>query len=178
MLRKILTLLSGLLTAGGCSPNHEGLPPNQPGVFAITEVDSKEAADGTRKTWRAEARAGDGKPFVFRLELLLKPRKGESPFAFSDGAIAREPGADGTHFLRAVARAIEADGELAPPSDRVERLEFSTAILGTSLSRDGGDDMIGGRFSSKPGNWMAFKLFLADGEGEVYLNLEPRCGVG
>ena len=29
-----------------------------------------------------------------------------------------------------------------------------------------------------PGNWTAMKLFLADGEGEVFLNINARDGVG
>jgi hypothetical protein len=51
--------------------------------------------------------------------------------------------------------------------------------LGTSLSRQSGENVIGGSFtSSKPGNWIAVKLFLADGEGEVYLNINPAIGQG
>jgi hypothetical protein len=42
-----------------------------------------------------------------------------------------------------------------------------------------GEDAIGGTFtSSKPGDWIALKLFLADGEGEVYMNLDPVAGQG
>ena len=180
MLRRIVTMLSGLLAASGCSSSHhESLPSNQPGSFALTEMDSKDTSDGTLKTWRATSRATDGEPFAFRLEMLLKTPKGDMPFTFSKGAIIREPGADGTHFLKDVARAIEADGDVPSQADRVDRLDFSTAILGTSLSRETGEDVIGGSFTSnKPGDWMAFKLFLADGEGEVYLNINPAVGQG
>ena len=54
MLRRIVTMLSGLLAASGCSSSHDdSLPSNQPGSFALTEVDSKDTSDGTLKTWRA-----------------------------------------------------------------------------------------------------------------------------
>ncbi len=180
MLRRIVTMLSGLFAAGGCSSSHDqSLPSNQPGSFALTEIDSKGTSDGTLKIWRAPSRATDGEPFDFRLEMLLKTPKGDVPFAFSKGAIIREPGANGTRFLMEIARAIEADGDVASQAERAERLDFSTAILGTSLTREAGDDIIGGRFTStKSGDWIAFKLFLADGEGEVYLNVNPVIGEG
>lgn len=180
MLRRLLTTLSGVLAIGGCSSaQNESLPLNQPGSFALAEVDSKATADGMLKTWRATSRSQDARPFTFRVEMLLKTRKGDVPLAFSKGAFIREPGADGTLFLQEVARAIEAEGHLPSKSDRVDRLAFSTAILGSGLSRQAGDDVIGGSFtSSKPGNWIAFKLFLADGEGEVYLNIDPVTGQG
>ena len=39
--------------------------------------------------------------------------------------------------------------------------------------------MIGGSFTStKPGEWIACKVFLADGEAEVYLNINPVIGQG
>ena len=130
MLRRIFTLLSGLFAVGGCSSSpDESLPPNQPGSFALTQVDSQVTAEGTLTTWRATSRSTDSGSFTFRLELLLKSPKGDLPFAFSTGAMIREPGADGTRFLNEVARAIEAEGNVPPKSDRVDRLDFSTAIL-------------------------------------------------
>lgn len=73
MLRRIPSMVSGLLAAGGHSASHdESLPPNQPASLALTEIDSQATADGTLKTWRATSRGMEGEPFAFRLEMLLK----------------------------------------------------------------------------------------------------------
>ena len=111
--------------------------------------------------------------------MLLKDPKGNLPVAFSKGAIIREPGADGTRFLKEIAVAIEAEGKVPTNAGRADRLDFSTAILGTGLSRAAGDDVVSGGFTtSKPGNWISFKVFLAGGEGEVYLNINPVLSQG
>ncbi|HSR66857.1 MAG TPA: hypothetical protein VLU25_02855 [Acidobacteriota bacterium] len=179
-LRGIVIVLAGLLSAGGCLPSpSERLPSHQPGSFSLTEVASKEASGGTLKTWRAVSRSTGEESFAFRLEMLLKPLQGEIPMAFSQGAIIREPDADGRDFLKEIARAIEAEADIPSHPERVDRLEFSTAILGTSLRRNVGDDLVAGRFTStKPGDWIVFKLFLGEEEAEVYLNINPVSGEG
>ena len=109
----------------------------------------------------------------------MKRPKGSMPFAFSKGAFVRDGHSDGTPFLKQIAEAIDAEGDVPSETERTERLEFSTAILGTSLSRQSGSDAIGGSFTStKPGGWTVLKLFLADGEAEVYLNINPTLGQG
>jgi hypothetical protein len=180
MLRRFIAILSGLLTTGGCDLlSQDDLPADQPGSFTLIELNSKEVDDGTLKTWIATSRANGNKPFKFRLELLFKATQGNSRFAFSKGAIIREKDADGQQFLAEVARAIESEVAAPMTSELVDRLEFSTAILGTSLSRGtSGNTVAGGFTSSKPGNWSALKLFLADGEGEVFLNINPIAGIG
>ena len=48
-----------------------------------------------------------------------------------------------------------------------------------SLSRQAGPDQFAGSFTSNPpGSWIAVKVFVADGEGEFYLNLSPSDGQG
>jgi hypothetical protein len=180
MLRRLLPLLSSLLAAGGCAQaREESLVAGQPGSFTLQEVGSSETADGTLKTWQATSRSHEGPPFTFRLEMVLKTPQGDTPFCFSNGAILRDPGKDGTLFLKEVAHVIQAIDDVPQASERVDRLDVSTAFLGTSLSRQGGNDVIAGTFSSKPGgNWICFKLFLADGEGEVYVNINPVLGQG
>jgi hypothetical protein len=179
MLRRFIAMLTGCLDMGGCSsPYRESLPADQPGSFALSEVESKETPEGILKTWRATSRGG-GEPFAFGLEILLKAPKDKGQFAFSKGALIREHGADGKRFLEEVGRAIEAGEVIPTKEEQVDRLEFATAILGTSLSWKTGDSVIAGSFtSSKPGDWIALKLFLADGEGEVYLNINPVIGQG
>src|SRR5262245_47284279 len=123
MLRRLFAMVNGLFGVSGRSkPYEEPLPSNQPGSFSFTEVESKETPEGTLKTWRAISRGTDTHPFNFRLEMLLKPPKGDLPMAFSKGAIIRESGADGRRFLGEVERAIESDAEVPTKSERSGRL--------------------------------------------------------
>ena len=53
------------------------------------------------------------------------------------------------------------------------------SLLGASLRCESGDNAVAGKFtSSKQGDWIAFTLFLSDGEGEVYININPVAGLG
>jgi len=47
------------------------------------------------------------------------------------------------------------------------------------MSRHSEDGKPGSGFSQKPaGNWIATKAFLAGGDAEVFLNINPKLGVG
>jgi hypothetical protein len=61
---------------------------------------------------------------------------------------------------------------------RSDRLSAAIAILGTNQSRSNNGPIAGGFTSKPPGSWTATKLFLADGEGEVFMNLNARDGFG
>jgi hypothetical protein len=151
--------------------------PDYPGSFQIRETASIAGPNGSKKTWLATVVRGSRRT-AFRIELLLKPKKGDSPFAFSRGALVREKGADGAWFLRELAGVLEARNvpTRAVPANR---LDFDVAILGVSLSRGAGpDEFAGGFTSSPPGRWMALKAFVANGEGEFFLNLNPATGRG
>ena len=53
------------------------------------------------------------------------------------------------------------------------------ALLGVHQSRGHRDPEVGGSFSSNPpGSWTATKLFLNDGEGELFLNVSAAEGMG
>jgi hypothetical protein len=53
------------------------------------------------------------------------------------------------------------------------------ALLGVHQSRGHRDPEVGGSFSSNPpGSWTATKLFLNDGEGELFLNVSASEGMG
>jgi hypothetical protein len=180
MIRRLLSIFTGFLTVTGCSSVLEdSLPSNQPASFILNEISSKVTPDGILKTWQATSRCDSTQPFKFRLEMLLKTPKEKELFVFSKGAIIREPDRDGTTFLKEVARAIEAKADLPQKSEHKDRLDFGTTILGMAQSRHGNNNIIGGCFASDPpGNWIAFKLFLADGDGEIYLNINPVIGQG
>ena len=89
----------------------------------------------------------------------------------------REPGSDGSVLLRDLARAL--GGRVPGPGPGVETLELEAALLGRDLSRGGKGNLVAGSFGSEPpGSWVSTKLFLGEGEGEVFLNLDPIGGYG
>jgi hypothetical protein len=67
--------------------------------------------------------------------------------------------------------AAELEAKQIPKAKPMDRLEFGVAMLGTDLRRDAG-----GGFSGKGGGWTATKLFLGEGDVEVYLNFNPKSG--
>jgi len=170
-----IPLLSALLGCTGKTPSPSAA--SYPGSFRIEETASSSEADGTKKVWLATAVRGE-KSALFRIELLLKPLEGEFNFAFTKGAIVREEGSDGSWFLTELSQVLEAQG-VPENADSIDRIEFDAAILGTSLSRQAGPDQFAGSFTSTPpGGWIAAKVFVADGEGEFFLNLNPADGQG
>jgi hypothetical protein len=134
-------------------------------AFAISPVES---AGGSRQ-WVATYAAG-GKIAKFRIELGPSKADGDKKFPISSGSgrFVREPGSDPNVFLADLKKALEAK-TVPSKVEKVVSLPFEFVILGENQSRssDGG-------FSDKPpGDWMAMKIFLAGGEGEVFLNLNP-----
>jgi hypothetical protein len=80
--------------------------------------------------------------------------------------------------LRIVAKALEAPSK-RKAKPKTDTLEFMAAILGDNLSRGSGPDQFAGGFTSKPpGDWIATKIFVADSEGEFFLNLNSKEGIG
>jgi hypothetical protein len=146
--------------------------PHYPGSFRIQEVASGAGAGGTKKVWLATAVHGESSA-RFRIELLLKAQQADAPFASTQGALVREEGSDGTWFLGQLAQVLAAK-TIPEKAAWADRLEFDAAILGWSLSREVGTDQVAGSFTSNPpGHWIAVKVFVADGEGEFFLNLNP-----
>jgi hypothetical protein len=76
--------------------------------------------------------------------------------------------------MKSLSIALGGKGKI-PITKRVNRLPLELAVLGIKQSRVSHD----GGFTSKPaGDWIVLKAFLANGDGEVYLNLNPEKGVG
>jgi len=145
--------------------------------FQIKEIASQNESEGINKTWLATAKRLD-KVATFRIQLLLKKHHGGVPFAFSSGALLREADSDGAWFLKEIAQALAAK-TIPTRADFCDRLEIATAVLGTALSRGGGGDRFAGSFTSQPaGDWLAVKVFVADGGGEFFLNLNSAAGLG
>ena len=114
---------------------------------------------------------------AFEIE-LGSVRSTQSPFAFTTAALVRRPSTDCTRFLRDLAVILQFKGQLPAPR-RQQQLDANVAILGTNQSRSPLGRNLGGSFASDPpGSWTATKLFVANGEGEVYLNLNATDGIG
>lgn len=179
---RIRLLLLCILTVSwvsGCSKEGKAPQSESPGsvLFKIESAPVTGTSDADTQCWRATYDIG-GKTACFRIEVSLKKPAGDSPFAFTKGVFYREKGSEPEVFLRRIADALEARAPVKP-SQRVEMLPFTAAILGTDLSRGTGDDVLAGSFTSKPkGNWIALKVFLADGEAEFFLNLNPTTRTG
>jgi len=99
-------------------------------------------------------------------------------FAFAPATLGRHANSDCTAFLAGLAPTLAFKGSLPTPAAANE-LKVTVTILGTHQSRSAESPEIAGAFSASPaGDWTATKLFLADGEGEVFLNLNATEGIG
>jgi hypothetical protein len=130
-------------------------------------------ADGTVR-YLAEVPAGCS----FEIEIGKNEPPAGSQFSFASAALVRRPNSDCTSFLSALAPELGSRGGLPSPH-AVNRINASVAILGTKLSRSTQQGELAGSFAADPpGSWTSTKLFLADGEGEVFLNLNLDEGIG
>ena len=145
-----------------------------PGAFRVTELGSTVGGGARYLATSSET------PPVCQFEVVIEKSKTApaTPFSFAEAALVRKPKSNCTAFLRGLARRLAFGGDLPKPP-ATNRLPVSIAILGVNQSRAPDDGEIAGSFSSNPpGNWTATKLFLADGEGEVFLNINAREGIG
>jgi hypothetical protein len=140
--------------------------------FDLKPVDNK---SGPRQ--RVATYSLRGKTARFRIELGSSHAGDDEDKAlhvsFGNGRFLPEPGSDASAFLVDLKKALEAK-TIPGKVERAGALPFEFVILGENQSRspDGG-------FNQKPrGNWTAMKIFLAKGEGEVFLNLNPVANKG
>jgi hypothetical protein len=139
-----------------------------PGAFRVSDLGAS-TAGASRYLASTE---GGTSPCQF--EILIGPPSHDGIYAIAETAFIRRPQSDCTALLRTVAKQIGFEGDL-PRTEPTDRLPASIAILGSNQSRSGTE----GSFSSSPrGHWISAKLFLKDGEGEVYLNLSAPDGAG
>ncbi len=132
--------------------------------FDITPLNANADARNWLATYTAE-----GKTAKFQIE--FGATKLSSGVTFGDGKLIAEPGSDASTLLRSLKKALEAKS-LPTHVKRVSELSFKYAIIGDRLSHASG-----GGFNAEPvGNWIATKIFLANGEAEVFLNTNPTVG--
>jgi hypothetical protein len=89
------------------------------------------------------------------------------PLSFGKGRFVAVPGSDGSALIAELKKQLEAKSIPAGVT-RVQAVPFEYVILGRDQHRDANSKV----------NWITMKLFLGDGEGEVYLNLNPGQGKG
>jgi hypothetical protein len=188
----VLTILSFVVNAGCQAKSHstrntppDSTPTVSPTIppadessvfFKIEEVSRQQVKDGEELVLLASHESKEGMA-RFRISLVLKKLGGELPVSFSRGALIRENDSKPVEFLREVAKVLEA--KHYKPGKRADRLDLTLAILGQNLSRGSGTNQIAGGFTSEPaGDWITTKVFVADGEGEFFLNLNPKQGIG
>jgi len=109
--------------------------------------------------------------FIIEIE---RQNASSQQISFAKGAIRRVAGSQSDAFLKSLSIALGGQGKI-PFAKRVNRLPLELAVLGTKQSRVPHD---GGFTSRSAGDWMTLKAFLANGDGEVYLNLNPEKGIG
>ena len=145
-----------------------------PGAFRV--IDLGVTADGTSRYMATT----DGDPPTCQFEIVIEKSKpaSDARFSFAEAALLRQPESECTAFLRALAEHLGFKGELPKPQ-LTDRLSGTLAVLGRNQSRQADREEVAGGFSSTPaGHWTAAKFFLADGEGEVYLNINAQERVG
>ena len=161
------------LAAAGCSS--ELFPPTPDAYSVIFRLEVADARAPGRVAWLATYEK-DGKVARFGIEMTPEPRGTELP-TFTQCALIRDPGSDASVLLEDLSRVL--DGRVPAPGPGVAVLEVSAALLGRELSRGGSGNVIAGAYGTEPkGSWISTKLFLGEGEGEVFLNLDPVGGYG
>jgi hypothetical protein len=141
--------------------------------FGIQELSRQEQGDGQEITWLAtyQSKSGDAR---FKISLIL-PKPGGKLFEFSHGALISDGSSEYSEFLRQVAHALQAD-KIEAGEPRTDRLDFEVAILGQNVENR--RDSTEGAGSTGGADWTMTKVFVAGDDGEFYLNLNPKAGIG
>lgn len=180
---KISLILFGVVGLGvlvaACrkKPSVEQIASSDSVFFSIRQLSAVDTVEGQVVTWLGTHNR-EGKEARFKIEATLKEPKQGNPFVFGTGAFFREDTSDSSVLLKEIAQALEAK-ETPSVGSKTNKLLFTTAILGRNLSRGIGKDALAGSFTSDPkGDWLALKIFVAEGEGEFFLNLNSKTGQG
>jgi hypothetical protein len=172
MIRLMLALSSIILvvTSAGCSKGDGKVsnvkaepwsPSDEAVAFDITPVQNSNS-----QQWIATY-AVRGKTARFGIELSSTHAVDEM-VSSGKGRFLRQPGSAPDIFPADLKKAL--DAKTIPNNvKKVDSLPFEFVVLGRNQSRSSD----GGFSSNPPGDWTAMKIFLANGEGEVFFNLSP-----
>lgn len=136
------------------------------------------SSDSGRERWRL-VYAPSGVRTPTELEFTFGPERPSSQggFTVAPGVLRRQSTESGAELLRAIAAAL---GAAPPGSDEssVAELTMDVGVLGRNLAMAPatvGGTTFGGSFTDRPsGPWTLTKVFLAGGEGEVFLGLNAK----
>jgi len=124
-------------------------------------------------TWELSYPATGPAKAVLQLEIGAYNPASAPQFSFAQAMLRGGGGSAPTAFVDELAAALEATSW--PHREHSDSLTFEVGILGENLSSGaGGADgrAIAGEFlDSPPGDWLVTKLFLLNGEAEVFLAL-------
>jgi len=164
----------------------------RPGRIATTAV-SRDTSDtvtlGSRRTasadagqrWELHYPVEGPHQAEFVLELGSHQPASSGPFAFARAVLRGRGGTEPSAFLNVLAVALGAESTW-PRRPKADLLAIDVGILGSGLARGGKSsegNWIAGEFSdTKPGTWLVTKLFLGDGQAEVFLALSDEEGQG
>lgn len=111
----------------------------------------------------------EGRSTKFRIEVgQATASEDKSAPTLGNGKFVSENGSDPLPLLDSLRQALEAK-HLPTHADKVDELPFGYLLVGENQSRSSD-----GRFAATPaGNWTVLKVFLANDQAEVYLNLNP-----
>lgn len=159
------------------------LNPSYPGSFRLRETDRSPEGEGFSVVWLATAKRGS-REARFRIQMLTKPPApaGSNGFnlTMTEGAFLREPSGDNGWLLSDFAEALGAT-IIPEKSERLHKVEFSVAILGVGLHREGELDKPKsgkGYTTSQPGDWTVMKGFIGEHSNEFYLAVNHKLGIG
>jgi len=163
----VLASLAACSKGGGELTNVKAEPWSLSDEAVVVDLTSTGSETGSPH-WLATYRAG-GK--IAKLGIELGPDHAVDQFASTgDGRFLRERNSDPSIFLADLKKAL--DAKTVPTKiTKVDSLPFKFVVLGRNQSRSSS----GGFSSNPPGDWTAMKLFLANGEGEVFFNLSPTA---
>jgi hypothetical protein len=159
-LKFVLHLVLGAILLLACQPVEKRLQQpaadEEAGSVPLTITEAMTGSDPNVQTWLA---ACGSEKFLVAFA--------HSETSFTTGSFCRYQDTDARHCLDSIAQALEAK-RVEAPRERAKCLPFEAAILDLKVNRNLEDD--------PKGTWIATKIFVADGEGEFYLNLSPETG--
>ena len=171
----LVSLVIGCTAPSGSTPpqeRKEAEPAYIPADGAVAFEINSTKTDAGKRSWLATY-SSNGRTARFVIEFNQPQKVSGGLFSFGKGRFIAENGSDAGSLIATLAKALEAR-KIPKKVARVANLPFEFASFGDNVRR-----LPDGSFGAEgSGHWMVTKIFLAAGEGEVYLNLNPMIGKG
>jgi hypothetical protein len=171
-LTAVAVFVAALRYKARTDPLRAGVRPLDQSDVLTFEIEPKSAIDTDRPVWAARYQSSSGAT-EFEIGLEIAEPVAPSPFAHGAVSFRRSPGSTPGTMLSDLSRCL---GLRAVPAagSPVGELRCDMSFMGSRLTRGAGPEMVAGSFtSSPPGDWIVGKVFFADGDGEVFLAVNP-----